>query len=206
MSSLKSTVKKTRVPQAPQRNNGRLRVAAILEAAATVIDEKGYDGTTMAEIAERSGTKIGSLYRFFPNKESVADTLLEHGRKDLAVAFDQFQVGVPAHSIDALADGLMSLLCDLFARPGYKKLLDSGKEWSEKREQLRALALRRTAQILMTHRPSLARQSALNMAVVVLLQAKAVATNQALVSSKSGISTEFRDMTRLYLQSRLGKS
>lgn len=45
-----------------------------MEAAAAVIAEKGYEGATMAEIAARSGTKIGSLYRFFPNKESLADT------------------------------------------------------------------------------------------------------------------------------------
>jgi AcrR family transcriptional regulator len=206
MCSLKSTVQKTRVPQAPQRNNGRLRVAAILEAAAAIVDEKGYEGTTMAEIAERSGTKIGSLYRFFPNKESVADTLLENGREYMAVAFDQFQAEVHTLSVDTFADGLMSLLCKLFARPGYKKLLDSGKEWSEKREQLRVSVLRRVVQSLMAHTPTLARESAADIAVVVLLQAKAVATNQALVASKSGISNEFRDMTRLYLQSRLGRS
>jgi len=72
--SHKSSAKKTRAVKVPQRSNGKLRVAAILEAAAAVIAEEGYEGATMAEIAARSGTKIGSLYRFFPNKESLADT------------------------------------------------------------------------------------------------------------------------------------
>ncbi|MGA3106936.1 MAG: TetR/AcrR family transcriptional regulator [Terriglobales bacterium] len=206
MCSLSATAPKARDPQAPQRNNGRLRVAAILKAAAALIDEKGFDGTTMAEIAERSGTKIGSLYRFFPNIESVADTLLDHGREFMTVAFDQFQAQVHTLSVDAFADQLMSLLCTLFARPGYKKLLDSGAEWSEKRKQLRASVLRRIIQCLMAHTPALTRESAKDIAVVVLLQAKAVATNQTLVASKSGISTEFRDLTRLYLQSRLRRS
>ena len=52
-----------------------------LAAATGVIDEKGCDATTMAEIAERLGTKIDSLYRFLLNKESTADTLLEHRRE-----------------------------------------------------------------------------------------------------------------------------
>jgi AcrR family transcriptional regulator len=50
--------------KAPQRRNGKLRVAAILKAGAAVISEKGYEMATMAEIAARSNTKIGSLYRF----------------------------------------------------------------------------------------------------------------------------------------------
>ncbi len=148
----------------------------------------------MAEIAERSGTKIGSLYRFFPNKESVADTLLEVGREYMVVAFDQFQAEVPGLSVHALADGLMSLLCELFTKPGFKKLLDSGKEWSEKREELRVSVLRRIAKSLMVHSPSLSRKSAIDMALVVLLHAKAVATNRTLFASKSEISIEFRDM------------
>src|SRR5260370_3934834 len=68
------------VPQArmPQRRNGKLRVAAILKAGAAVIAEKGYEAATMAEIAARSNTKIGSLYRFFPNKEVLANALIAH--------------------------------------------------------------------------------------------------------------------------------
>jgi len=71
--SHKSSSKKARAVKAPQRANGKLRVAAILEAAAGVIAVKGYEGATMAEIAARSGTKIGSLYGFFPDMESLPE-------------------------------------------------------------------------------------------------------------------------------------
>src|SRR3979411_2376611 len=60
----------------PKRQRGRLRVAAILQSAREVFMEKGYDAATMTEIAARSGTAIGSLYRFFPSKEALADALL----------------------------------------------------------------------------------------------------------------------------------
>ena len=49
----------------PQRSNGRERVVQIMEAAAEVIYERGFEAATMKEIAERSNTKIGSLYRFY---------------------------------------------------------------------------------------------------------------------------------------------
>ena len=49
--------------------------ANLMTAAADVIRERGFDAATMAEIAERAGAKIGSLYRFFPNKDALADAL-----------------------------------------------------------------------------------------------------------------------------------
>src|SRR5258707_570571 len=78
MPSTMSRPKEVPHAKAPQRRNGKLRVAAILKAGAAVISEKGYEMATMAEIAARSNTKIGSLYRFFPNKEVLANALIAH--------------------------------------------------------------------------------------------------------------------------------
>jgi AcrR family transcriptional regulator len=202
--SHKSTSKRTRAVQAPQRSNGKLRVAAILEAAAAVIAEKGYEGATMAEIAARSGTKIGSLYRFFPNKESLADTIVVSARENLDAAFDRFDAGVNALSIRALADHLMALIFELFTRPAFMKLLDAGQDWSVKREQFRSAMVQRTARTLMLHTRHLSKTSAADVAIVIVLNMKTVATHQAFFDhSAPGAPDEFRDMTRLYLQSRL---
>jgi AcrR family transcriptional regulator len=205
--SHKSTSKKARAVKAPQRANGKLRVAAILEAAAAVIAEKGYEGATMAEIAARSGTKIGSLYRFFPNKESLADTIVVSARKNLDAVFDRFDANVNAPSIRALADDLMALIFELFTRPAFMKLLDAGQDWSVKREEFRSAIMQRVAKTLTIHTPSLSKKSAADIALVIVLNVKAVATHQAFFeTSASGAADEFRDMTRLYLQSRLGSS
>jgi AcrR family transcriptional regulator len=202
--SHKSSSKKSRCVQAPQRANGKLRVAAILEAAAAVIGEKGYEGATMAEIASRSGTKIGSLYRFFPNKESVADTILVSARENIDAVFDRFDARVDALSIRALADDLMALIFELFTRPAFMKLLDAGQDWSVKREEFRTALQQRVAKTLMVHTPKLSKRSAADIALVVMLNAKAVATQKAFFDhSASNVPDEFRDMTRLYLQSRL---
>jgi len=50
-------------------------VAGLLNAAAHVIAETGYEAATMSEVAERAGASIGSLYQFFPNKEAVTQAL-----------------------------------------------------------------------------------------------------------------------------------
>jgi AcrR family transcriptional regulator len=204
ITSHKSSAKKTRAVQAPQRSNGKLRVAAILEAAAAVIAEKGYEAATMAEIAARSGTKIGSLYRFFPNKESLADTIVVSARENLDAVFDKFDAGVNRLSIQALAHDLPALLIEqVFIKRALMKLLDAGRDWSVKREEFRSAALRRLAGTLLIHSPSLPKKSAGDIALVVLLSTKSMATHRALPDSALD---EFRDMTRLYLESRLGSA
>ena len=203
--SHKSSPKKTRAVQAPQRSNGKLRVAAILEAAAAVIAEKGYEGATMAEIAARSGTKIGSLYRFFPNKESLADTMLVSARENLDVMFDRFDAGVNALSIRALADDLVALILELLAKFAFVKLLDA-KDWSVKPAEFRGALQKRIAKTLMIHTPSLSKKAAADITLVILLNVKSVVTHQAFFNANSSVLEEFRDMTRLYLKSRLGSS
>jgi AcrR family transcriptional regulator len=201
--SHKSSPGKARAVQAPQRSNGKLRVAAILEAAASVIADKGYEGATMAEIAARSRTQIGSLYRFFPNKESLADTLVVAARENLDAVFDRFDAAAHTLSVSALADALMALIFDLFTRPAFMKLLDAGHDWSVKREEFRSALLQRTAKALRIHTPSLSKKSAAQIALIIVLNMKAVASHQAFLESAPGAANEFRNMTRLYLQSRL---
>jgi AcrR family transcriptional regulator len=92
---------------APKRARGHLRVAAILQVASALFAERGYDAVTMTEIAALSGTAIGSLYRFFPTKELLADALLRRygDRIDAELAALAREAGrLP---LDALAGALV---------------------------------------------------------------------------------------------------
>jgi TetR/AcrR family fatty acid metabolism transcriptional regulator len=64
------TVRKRR-----KRNVTRLpldrRVSDILKAAREVVEEKGYEGVTMSEIAERADIVEGTVYRYFKNKDEL---------------------------------------------------------------------------------------------------------------------------------------
>jgi len=55
----------------PVQQRSRLTVDQILEAAARVFAKRGYAGTTTNHIAERAGVSIGSLYQYFPNKDTI---------------------------------------------------------------------------------------------------------------------------------------
>ena len=69
----------------------------------------------MAEIAARSNTKIGSLYRFFPNKEVLANALIAQYHEGVHNAFDELDSRIQSLSISSLADFLLDLMADLHA-------------------------------------------------------------------------------------------
>ncbi|MFO7560624.1 MAG: TetR/AcrR family transcriptional regulator [Desulfobacterales bacterium] len=47
----------------------------ILNAAALILEESGADGLTTKKAAELAGVRIRSVYRYFPNKQSIIFTL-----------------------------------------------------------------------------------------------------------------------------------
>jgi AcrR family transcriptional regulator len=61
----------------PLQRRSRETVDAIVEASARVLARHGYAASTTNRIAERAGVSIGSLYEYFPNKDSVLAALLE---------------------------------------------------------------------------------------------------------------------------------
>ena len=51
----------------------------ILTAAAKLFGTKGYSETTLADIGAEAGTYAGSLYYYFPSKESIVEEVLNIG-------------------------------------------------------------------------------------------------------------------------------
>ncbi|WP_328930624.1 TetR/AcrR family transcriptional regulator (plasmid) [Streptomyces sp. NBC_00190] len=48
----------------------------ILRAAATLIEEYGYRGTSMRALAQQAGVTLGAVYFHFPNKEELARAVI----------------------------------------------------------------------------------------------------------------------------------
>ena len=59
----------------PQQKRSALLVKRLLDAAEIVFAESGYEAATMTAIAEKAGTSIGGLYRYYPDKVAVAHAL-----------------------------------------------------------------------------------------------------------------------------------
>ena len=55
----------------PRQQRSQETVDRILDTAARLFDELGYRSTTTNHVAEAAGVSIGSLYQYFPNKDSL---------------------------------------------------------------------------------------------------------------------------------------
>ena len=56
---------------------------AILDAAEEVAAERGLEATSTAAIAERAGVAVGTLYNYFPDRETLLGSLFKHRRASL---------------------------------------------------------------------------------------------------------------------------
>src|SRR3954451_7937551 len=57
-----------RKPKGDKRDRTR---AALLEAARALVREKGYDRTTLEEVAQRAGMTTGAIYGNFKNRDEL---------------------------------------------------------------------------------------------------------------------------------------
>ncbi len=59
----------------PVQARSTARLAALLDAAAHVVHEIGYERLTTAMVAERASASIGTVYRYFPDRIAVLQSL-----------------------------------------------------------------------------------------------------------------------------------
>lgn len=64
-----------------ERRKARTR-AAIIEAASGLFHERGYEETSIQNIAERADTGVGTLYGYFPSKEDILREVLVAARDE----------------------------------------------------------------------------------------------------------------------------
>lgn len=59
----------------PVQQRSAERITSLLDAAAALIDQHGIDGLTTSDVALRSGSSVGVVYRYFPNIQSLLRAL-----------------------------------------------------------------------------------------------------------------------------------
>lgn len=88
----------------PVQARSTARLAGLLDAAAAVIDELGYERLTTAMVAERAGASIGTVYRYFPDRIAVLQALAARNLERTLAQVTQ-EIGDAKHTtwIDALS-------------------------------------------------------------------------------------------------------
>jgi AcrR family transcriptional regulator len=102
----------------PTQARARRTVDLILEAAAQILARHGEERLTTNRIAELAGFSIGTLYQYFPNRESVLDALIERERdnseRHIRAALAEIERGGIAETVREIA----RVLINSFARHG----------------------------------------------------------------------------------------
>jgi AcrR family transcriptional regulator len=189
----------------PRQLRGEQRLQAILDAADQVIGEKGYEAATMTEIAARSGSSIGALYQYFPNKEALGNALRTRYADDMSERWTALANAGGDLPLDQLAHRIFSLMYAFFeAHPAYFPLLGAPLGYqrsADARDQLRA----RFALLFQSRTPALDKEDALRIATVALQIVKAFAPlyPKADVTERRLLADEFEHALKAYLGARL---
>jgi len=188
--------------RAPQRERGRARVAALMEAATEVFAENGYDAATMTEIAARAGASIGSLYQFFPTKELIAEALHAQNSDDLAAMLAGLAPRVAGKPGAALADVLFRDLSGFLAtHPAFVTLADRRDIDKKRKKKTRARLRGQIAALLAQADPPIvpARAEALAVIVLHLLRSAVAIAGEDDLPNRTAVFDELRGMLRQHL-------
>ncbi|WP_434447382.1 TetR/AcrR family transcriptional regulator [Lentzea sp. E54] len=95
----------------------------ILNAARTLIDEKGYDGMAVSDLCAQSGLPASSIYYHFGSKLGVLAALLERTFEELHALFPSPSAFDHLAPLDRLEAWLSAACRRLDERPDYLRLL-----------------------------------------------------------------------------------
>ncbi len=102
----------------PKQQRGKERVEKILDAAAAVFDEVGYEAATTHMIAAKAGTAIGSLYQFFPDKAAIFNAMeLRHVERVKHMWAGTGTPEIVQQPLRQMIQSIAAAVADLFEQP-----------------------------------------------------------------------------------------
>ena len=112
----------SRIRTEPVQQRSTERVTLLLDAAAALIDEKGIDGLTTSDVAVRSASSVGVVYRYFPNIQSLLRALAARNlERFLVKAFARSKTS-SALWVDRINDPIDSWVEMARTEPGFRAL------------------------------------------------------------------------------------
>lgn len=95
-----------------RKTTNRGRLDEIIEAAASIFHEKGYDATSMQDVADAVGILKGSLYYYVDSKEDLLFAIIEDFLDEVVSNAEEVRAsdGDPADRLAALLTGHILLL------------------------------------------------------------------------------------------------
>jgi AcrR family transcriptional regulator len=173
--------------------------------------EVGYENATTNAIAERAGISIGSLYRYFPDKDAVLRALAERYRAEMLALFDRvFTPDVIYLPLPVLLDRLIDPFLEKhLTRPVYAQILlgaDVSPEIAAAASELEQESTHRIAGMFLRLGPELGEPRARLSANVVKALTKSLVSLAAATPDEEyrrQLIAEFKHILLAYVESTL---
>lgn len=98
----------------PLQERSRAMVERLLEAATQVLATQGYDAMSTNRVAQVAGVSVGSLYRYFADKDEIFETLRVRASdailRDLTTAIAEAARQPPRQGVRAVIAALVAAL------------------------------------------------------------------------------------------------
>src|SRR6516162_7070894 len=185
----------------PQQKRASLRIESFLNTAAEIIADVGYEAMTMTAIAERSGSAIGALYRYFPDKLAVARALLIRYALEVDEHWSSLIKDAKELTLKQFADRLVGLMADFAeGHPAYLPLINAPIKFARDpaaRQNLRD----QFSRAFIAKNPELSRERAFLISNVVVQIMKGLVQLYAATPARERLSVmdEFRLVLTAYL-------
>jgi len=186
----------------PSQERGKLRVAALLDAAESVIAENGYEAATMTEIAARAGASIGSLYQYFPTKTVVADALRTRLRDALCAELAALATTAPGWTAAELARNLLATLPEFFRRrPAMLNIAEANRLPLPAAADVRHRLRKEVAAVLVAYAPGIAVERAETVSAVIyqLMKAATALADEPRLRHRESALAEMEALVEAYL-------
>jgi AcrR family transcriptional regulator len=102
----------------PVQARSEATVLTIFEASIQVLLSAGYRKLTTTSVAERAGVSVGTLYQYFPNRQSLIRAVLERYLAEMSASIEADCRQLSGRSLDETTAGLI----DAFIAAKWRRL------------------------------------------------------------------------------------
>lgn len=194
----------------PTQARSRERLQRLLDAGAAVLATEGAEALTTTRIAEAAGVPVGSLYRYFEDKEAIVEALALNYWRGFEAVVAELAATDEATPLDDPAARVIDALADAFrAEPGFRALWYGGLRTQRVRDITRPVRAGFAAsieRILAVHWPE-ANPAARTAAAEMVVRTADGLVREAFRLDPRGDKALLRETTFLinaYLEARLG--
>ncbi|HET6763291.1 MAG TPA: helix-turn-helix domain-containing protein [Longimicrobiaceae bacterium] len=193
----------------PRQERGQRRYDEILDAAARLVEEVGPDAVTVQAISVRARASKGSMYHFFPDRESVLAALVERHIDTLRASLEaerEALAGAAAASADGAVRAFLEPV-DAYVRrhPDLPRIMrepGSQKRLADQGRRLAAVVEAHAAWMLARRYPALAGDALAASAAIVVAIVSGLRTERVLAAlgSAEAVAQEMRRVLQGYVE------